>query len=174
MRQKTNRAGRRLRLGSVCRGSRAPDAGMWALSRRKQEAAGKAAWWSSTQHAAPAPTPTPPRSPPPPATSSMNTHPFLPSTLPCGWAPGQRDLGHVPAVVPDTSPPPPRMPLVPHGLGPRDLRRGLTLTPKSRGVRKPGGHATFKYTEHRACPGSVLPRYVCGVDPCPCFLETPM
>lgn len=80
----------------------------------------------------------------------------------------------MPAMVPDTSPPPPRMPLIPHGLSPRDLHRGLTLTPKSRGVRKPGGHATFKYTEHGACPGSVLPRYVCGVDPCPCFLGTPM
>lgn len=101
MRQKTNRAGRRLRPGSACQGGWTPDAGMWALSRQKQEAVGK-------QHGGvPCPStprvlrPTPPASSPtPPAPAIPSAAPF-PSSLPCML--GQRDLGCVPAVVPDTS-----------------------------------------------------------------------
>lgn len=62
------------------------------------------------------------------------------------------------------------MPLDSHGPSPCDLSRGLTPTPKSRGVRKGGDRAAFKYTEHVAFPGSILLRYVCGVGPCPSFL----
>lgn len=76
----------------------------------------------------------------------------------------------MPAVVLDTSCPPLRMPLDPHVSSPRDLSRGLTLTPKSRGVWKWGDRAAFEYAEQGAFPGSVIPRYVCGVGPCPHFL----
>lgn len=35
---------------------------------------------------------------------------------------------------------------------------------------KQGDGAAFKYAERGAFPGSILPRYVRGVGPCPCFL----
>lgn len=67
--------------GSACWGGRAPDAGMWVLSGRKQEAAGKAAWQKSTQCPAPAPPDPPYLLPAAPGSCHLlhNTLPFLPS-----------------------------------------------------------------------------------------------
>lgn len=132
---------------------------MWALSRRKQEAVGKqhgGAPWPSTPRVL---LPTPPASFPTSSAPAIPSAAPLPSSLP--WMLGQRDLGCVPAVVPDTSsPPPPRVPLDPQGSSPRDLSQGPALTPKSGGVDA-GGHTAFKYSEHRAHPGSVLSPQVC-------------
>lgn len=138
MRQKTNRTGRRLRPGSACQGGWAPDAGMWALSGRKQEVVGK-------QHGgAPCPStprvllPTPPASFPTPPAPAISSSAAFCSSLP--WMVGQQDLGCVPALVPDTSSPPLRVPLDPQGSSPRDLSQGLPLTPKGERCGSRGTH----------------------------------
>lgn len=118
--------------------------------------------------------PTPSASSPTPSAPAILSAAPLPSSLP--WMLGQWDLGCVPAVVPDTSsPPPPRVPLDPQGSSPRDLSQGPALTPKSEGVDA-GGHTAFKYSEHRAHPGSVLSPQVClwGSVPAPISWDSHM
>lgn len=130
MRQKTNRAGRRLRPGSACQGGWAPDRDAGTQDRRKQEAVGR-------QHGG-APCPSAPGVllPTPLASSPIPLAPTISSALFCSslpWMVGQQELGCVPALVPDTSL------LDPQGSGPRDLSQGPSLSPKGGGVEA-GGH----------------------------------